>query len=69
LGDLKILELDWFNSSKSTKDENFICDEYIWSKIIFVKRHKKWEIIFKNEAIGDFLYEILGEESKWYKKR
>jgi hypothetical protein len=68
-GDLKRLELDLLNSSKLKKDENFICDEYTWTKIIFVKKHEKWEIIFKNEAIGDFLYEFLGEEWKWYKKR
>jgi hypothetical protein len=66
---LKILELDLLNFSKLAKDENFICDEYIWPKIIFLKKYEKWEIFFKNEAIGDFLYEILGEEWKWYKKR
>ncbi len=27
---------------KSTKNEDFVCDEYIWTKIIFVVKYKKW---------------------------
>jgi len=27
---------------KSTKSEDFVCDEYIWTKIIFVVKYKKW---------------------------
>jgi hypothetical protein len=46
---------------------------YMWwiylKKKIFFKKHEKWEIVLKNEAIGDFLYENLGEERKWYEKR
>ncbi len=37
-------------------------------KITFVTKFEKWEIYFKNEVIGDFFNEILGEEWKWYKK-
>lgn len=53
---------------KSTKDGDLIHDEYIWKKITFVTKFEKWEIYFKNEVIGDFAYEILGKEWKWYKK-
>ncbi len=31
--------------------------------------HKIWKIYFKNEAIGDFFNENLGEEWKWCKKK
>jgi hypothetical protein len=37
LVDLKSLELDLINSSKTfKKDENFICGEYICTQLIFV---------------------------------
>jgi hypothetical protein len=68
-GDVKSLELDLFNSSKkSAKDEDFIYDEYILTKMIPIIEYEKWEIYFKCEVISDFLYEILSEERKWYKR-
>ncbi len=66
---MKSLEFDLLILQKqSTEDGDLIRDEYIWKKLTFVTKFEKWEIYFKNEVIGDFSYEILGEEWKLYKK-
>ncbi len=45
---------------------------YMWriylDKKIPNTEYENGEVYFKNEVTGDFLYEILGEEWKWYKK-
>lgn len=61
--------LDESLKKNSAKDESFVCDKYIWTKIIFIIKHEKWEMYFKSEIRGDFLYEILSEEWKFYQKR
>jgi hypothetical protein len=34
----------WFIQffKKSTKDADFVCDEYIWNKLIHITKHEKW---------------------------
>lgn len=43
----------WFIQffKKSTKDADFVCDEYIWNKLIHITKHEKWQIYFKSEVI------------------
>jgi hypothetical protein len=52
-GDLRSLEFNLINflQKNSTKDENFVGDEYIW--VIHVIEYEKWEIYFKSEVICD----------------
>jgi hypothetical protein len=34
----------WLNQflQKSTKDDDFVCDQYIWTKLIHITKHEKW---------------------------
>jgi hypothetical protein len=64
LGTWKLTQL----LKKINKRWRFLCDEYIWTKIIHVTKYEKWKKYFKSEATGDFLSEISAEEWKWYKK-
>jgi hypothetical protein len=49
-----------FLQKNSTKDEDFVGDEYI--SPIHLIEYEKREIYFKSEVICDFLYKIVGED-------
>jgi hypothetical protein len=40
--DFRSSNLTYLNfQKKSTKDENFVCEKYIWTKLIFVTQYEK----------------------------
>jgi len=66
---LNLTNLIQFFFFKLLKDENFVCVEYIWSRIIPIIKFEKWKIYFKNEIIGDSFVWNYRWKLKWCKKR
>ncbi len=65
LGSFEKFEIDFIKFfEKVTKDENFVCGEYIWPKLISIIKYEKWKIYFRCEVIGD----IFVWKSRWKMK-
>jgi hypothetical protein len=59
---LRSLRLDF--KKNLTKDENFVHEEYIWTKLIFVTQYEKWEIYFASEIVND----VFSSNFRWRMK-